>query len=615
VAPLHEALDDCISVATESTSADVTDDYISSTVDDINSNLDAIPEDSARKKWQKIRTNGRPETSKWDQLRNEINADIKVMLNICGRKFITTKKILQRYPKSRLAQLTKDLIRPGPELFFSADEEIFVEILYLYRTGEIHFPKHICVNKIKSELKFWKIPLDVLDDCCSLNDRTEKILEKEFQRFERRIIPDSSWSKIMMNRFHLWCIMTDPGGVYTYYKKTSIAWSFACALAILVQLYIVALYTTVPLSEYPYGSELDPSGNKQAVTTPNPKVAALKPGPLPSVTSVPVSLMSAAPPSSTPGSTVSATTEQSTTSLSESTTISAVQESTTAAAPHSNGDDIKDEGMTRTPIAGEPSNGKPSLQPSATASAIKVISFAPPGTHSSEPGSSVSTTTEQLAKSPSEISTTAVKKSTAAGHQLDGKIQGVTTRPSPASTTKSLSEAGVLDNGKPAPLPSDTGQQSTSKPTSPSAPSGGVISENIKPTPNLTSQDTKLTKSPPKICERRSLFPHRAFNMMLAMEIVAVIIWVEFALRFLVCPDKKFFFKSLLGLCDCIIIPLEITLYATNHVVELTDVMYQLYGDDYMKRCFTIIFKSNAVLVTVQLLRIFRLMGIATSIG
>ncbi|KAL3880117.1 hypothetical protein ACJMK2_032386 [Sinanodonta woodiana] len=93
-----------------------------------------------------------------------------VTLNVGGSVFMIRKSLLQKRPGTRLAEICHNNEEYNLEhdwYFFDRNPEIFNSILDLYRTeGLLHLSKHLCGATVQEELRFWKIPLSAVADCC-----------------------------------------------------------------------------------------------------------------------------------------------------------------------------------------------------------------------------------------------------------------------------------------------------------------------------------------------------------------------------------------------------------------------------------------------------------------
>ena len=120
---------------------------------------------------------------------------VTVILDVGGEKFIIEKKLLQRYPRSRLARLMRantvqDVLKhceeftPGspPEYFFDRNPDRFPVILNMYRIQALHLSRSGCPLVFKKELEYWMIDEDDMEPCCSVKYYQEVVVcqnEKE----------------------------------------------------------------------------------------------------------------------------------------------------------------------------------------------------------------------------------------------------------------------------------------------------------------------------------------------------------------------------------------------------------------------------------------------------
>ncbi|CAH1800570.1 unnamed protein product, partial [Owenia fusiformis] len=74
-----------------------------------------------------------------------------ITINVGGVKHEVHSSTLQRFPGTRLANLTNDIARKGSdfiasrgEFYFDRHPGIFTTILNYYRTGELHMDRNTC---------------------------------------------------------------------------------------------------------------------------------------------------------------------------------------------------------------------------------------------------------------------------------------------------------------------------------------------------------------------------------------------------------------------------------------------------------------------------------------
>nr|KAG5713171.1 hypothetical protein BaRGS_007698 [Batillaria attramentaria] len=73
------------------------------------------------------------------------------------------RETLSRLPETRLGRMAKrGMFECSKELFFDRNPKVMHGILDLYRTGELHIPKHFRFQ----ELEFWEVPEALISECC-----------------------------------------------------------------------------------------------------------------------------------------------------------------------------------------------------------------------------------------------------------------------------------------------------------------------------------------------------------------------------------------------------------------------------------------------------------------
>ena len=156
----------------------------------------------------------------------------KVVINVSGHRFVTTKSTLANYPETKLGKLAGLQAYSNQEHFFDEDEDVFKEILRFQRTGELHIPKSICRETFIKQIKCWNVDEKHLANCCRAGERlSDAVLEKQFLWFDKRVSPENelTW------RHGIWYFLTDPMGPYTYYKKASKLWMLIYILLVCIQ--------------------------------------------------------------------------------------------------------------------------------------------------------------------------------------------------------------------------------------------------------------------------------------------------------------------------------------------------------------------------------------------
>ncbi|XP_052075038.1 potassium voltage-gated channel protein egl-36-like [Mytilus californianus] len=93
----------------------------------------------------------------------------KVIINVGGQTFVTKRSTLQRYPDTKLANISETcehFDKTTEVYYFDRNPVIFQSVLDYYRTGKLHFLSNICVEQIRDELEFWEISTTDLGPCC-----------------------------------------------------------------------------------------------------------------------------------------------------------------------------------------------------------------------------------------------------------------------------------------------------------------------------------------------------------------------------------------------------------------------------------------------------------------
>ena len=165
----------------------------------------------------------------------------RILINVSGTRFITTKQTLERFPYTALGKLIGDnSIKPRQEIFFDADDDVFREVLRYHRTGELHKPTHMCQNTFERQLALWGVDPEEVSMCCEETDLREEELERQFLWFEKRIEPKG---EVLTKREHIWYFLTDPRGPYTEHKTAATAWAIFYIFVVVAQLINLSMST------------------------------------------------------------------------------------------------------------------------------------------------------------------------------------------------------------------------------------------------------------------------------------------------------------------------------------------------------------------------------------
>ena len=163
---------------------------------------------------------------------------VKIVLNVSGHLFVTTSETLSRFPTTKLGRLASET-GDGQERFFDADEDVFKEVLRYHRTGELHAPRNMCLETFRKELEFWNVDHEDIEYCCQNSDVSDSELEKQFQKFDKRILLERSPT----TKDKIWYFLTDPIGPYTRYRKAAILWAVFYAVMVLAQSILLSIIT------------------------------------------------------------------------------------------------------------------------------------------------------------------------------------------------------------------------------------------------------------------------------------------------------------------------------------------------------------------------------------
>ncbi|CAF1322690.1 unnamed protein product [Rotaria sordida] len=97
------------------------------------------------------------------------DSDARIILNVGGTRFETTKSTLKKLPATRLSKLTEQLSYYDPilnEYFFDRHPGVFSQVLNYYRTGKLHYPLNVCGPLFEDELSYWGLQREEVEPCC-----------------------------------------------------------------------------------------------------------------------------------------------------------------------------------------------------------------------------------------------------------------------------------------------------------------------------------------------------------------------------------------------------------------------------------------------------------------
>lgn len=99
----------------------------------------------------------------------------RLIFNIGGQRHEAFLSTLKAIPCTRLSWIADNylLLQHSPaydpdkdEFFFDRSPTAFVSILNYYRTGQLHYPTHVCGPSFACELKFWGLDEAQMQSCC-----------------------------------------------------------------------------------------------------------------------------------------------------------------------------------------------------------------------------------------------------------------------------------------------------------------------------------------------------------------------------------------------------------------------------------------------------------------
>jgi len=99
--------------------------------------------------------------------------DAKVIFNVGGRRFVTWKNTLKRFPETLLGseeRVARFYDKDKKEYFIDRDPHLFRYILNYYRCGKLHRSFEDCNASFEEELHFYGITPQEVHDCCFDDD-------------------------------------------------------------------------------------------------------------------------------------------------------------------------------------------------------------------------------------------------------------------------------------------------------------------------------------------------------------------------------------------------------------------------------------------------------------
>ena len=151
-------------------------------------------------------------------------------LNVGGSIYQTCASTLERYPNTRLGQLSHSshhYIASSNQYFFDRNPIIFQEILDFYRTGYLHLPSGSCGAVVRQEMEYWEISMEHLCECC-LNTYLQSQVEldvitnvnRTFESVTKYSEAECSDSRLKWVLNKVWLLLDEP--------KSSVAAMVSC---------------------------------------------------------------------------------------------------------------------------------------------------------------------------------------------------------------------------------------------------------------------------------------------------------------------------------------------------------------------------------------------------
>jgi len=107
-------------------------------------------------------------------------------INLCGRQFFVTK---QAFVKIRIPVINNALVIFNKKLnqneyFLTRNATCFSAILDYLENGELHMPETICPLALKRELRFWRVNIQNMENCCKRQVYEAETEEKAINEFD-----------------------------------------------------------------------------------------------------------------------------------------------------------------------------------------------------------------------------------------------------------------------------------------------------------------------------------------------------------------------------------------------------------------------------------------------
>lgn len=127
--------------------------------------------------------------------KRDTSPDAKVVINVGGRKFMTWKKTLRRFPHTLLGndELSSQFYdNARKEFFIDRDPHFFRYILSYYQNGKLHRSIEDCYELFEEELLFYGIAPREINDCCFDEEHSDDEAHSEHSQESKNVPPPPS---------------------------------------------------------------------------------------------------------------------------------------------------------------------------------------------------------------------------------------------------------------------------------------------------------------------------------------------------------------------------------------------------------------------------------------
>ncbi|OCT77103.1 potassium voltage-gated channel subfamily V member 1 [Xenopus laevis] len=148
-------------------------------------------------------------------------------INVGGRRFILSQKVLSNHPETRLGRLSSSVGQEvydlcddanllDNEYFFDRSSQMFEYIMNFYKTGHLHVMEELCAVSFLQEIQYWGIDELSIDLCCRERYYRKKLMSEslDIKKDEEDIeAEEEDFSGVVLEHFRqtLWDILEKPG--------------------------------------------------------------------------------------------------------------------------------------------------------------------------------------------------------------------------------------------------------------------------------------------------------------------------------------------------------------------------------------------------------------------